>query len=139
MTHGAWELWIQSAAYRPAGVECRSGGLGGDHTVVVTFANNVVSGNANVASGLGSVAGSPTFSGNTMTVNLTGVGDAQTIALNLSNVTDEFSQVLANTALNASFLLGDTNGDRIGQRGRRAADTQPRRSGHQTRRTSAPM
>ena len=47
-----------------------------------------------------------------MTVNLTGVGNAQTIALNLSNVTDEFSQVMANTALNASFLLGDTNGDR---------------------------
>ena len=96
----------------PAGVECRSGGLGGDHTVVVTFANNVVSGSASVTSGTGSVAGSPTFSGNTMTVNLTGVGNAQTIALNLSNVTDEFSQVLANTAVNASFLLGDTNGDR---------------------------
>ena len=47
-----------------------------------------------------------------MTVNLTGVGNAQTIAVNLSNVTDEFSQVLANTAVNASFLLGDTNGDR---------------------------
>ncbi len=96
----------------PAGVECRSGGLGGDHTVVVTFANNVVGGSASVTSGMGSVAGSPTFSGNTMTVNLTGVGNAQTVALNLSNVTDEFSQVLADTAVNASFLLGDTNGDR---------------------------
>ncbi len=95
----------------PAGVESRSGGAGGDHTVVVTFANNVISGGASVTSGLGSVVGSPTFSGNTMTVNLTGVGNAQTIAVNLSNVTDEFSQVMANTAVNASFLLGDTNGD----------------------------
>jgi hypothetical protein len=94
------------------GVECRSGGVGGDHKIVVTFANNVVSGNASVASGVGSVAGSPSFVGNTMTVNLTGVGNAQTIALSLSNVTDEFSQVLADTAMNASFLLGDTNGDR---------------------------
>ena len=48
-----------------------------------------------------------------MTVNLTGVGNAQTITLNLSNVTDEFSQVLADTAVNVSFLLGDTNGDRV--------------------------
>ncbi len=80
--------------------------------MVVTFANNVVSGNASLTSGMGSVAGSPTFSGNTMTVNLTGVSNAQTITLNLSNVTDEFSQVLADTTLNASFLLGDTNGDR---------------------------
>ena len=108
------ELWIVNLPLTgPAGVECRSGGIGGDHTVVVTFANNVVSGNASVTSGMGSVAGSPSFSGNTMTVNLTGVGNAQTIALNLSNVTDEFSQVLANTAVNASFLLGDTNGDRV--------------------------
>ena len=93
-------------------MESRSGGLSGDHTVVVTFANNVVSGNASVTSGVGSVAGSPSFAGNTMTVNLTGVGNAQTIALSLSNVTDEFSQVLADTPLSASFLLGDTNGDR---------------------------
>ena len=48
-----------------------------------------------------------------MTVNLTGVANAQTVAVNLSNVTDEFSQVLANTTVNASFLLGDTNGDRM--------------------------
>ena len=92
---------------------CRSGGAGGNHTVVFTFANNVVSGNANVTSGTGSVAGSPTFAGNTMTVNLTGVGNAQTIMLNLSTVTDEFAQVLADTPLSVSFLLGDTNGDRV--------------------------
>jgi hypothetical protein len=93
-------------------VECRSGGLGGDHTVVITFANNVVSGNASVTSGVGSIVGSPSFSANTMTVNLTGVSNAQTLALTLNNVTDEFAQVLADTPLSMSFLLGDTNGDR---------------------------
>ena len=46
-----------------------------------------------------------------MTVNLTGVGNAQTIVLSLSNVTDEFSQVMADTPLSVSFLIGDTNGD----------------------------
>jgi hypothetical protein len=91
------------------GVECRNGS--GNHTVVVSFNNNVVSGSASVGSGVGSVSGSPTFAGNTMSVNLTGVGNAQMISLNLSNVTDEFSQVLPNATINAKFLVGDTNGD----------------------------
>ena len=93
------------------GVESRSGGGGGTHTLVITFSNNVVSGNAMITSGTGSVAGSPTFSGNTMTVNLTGVVNAQTVTVTLSNVTDVFSQILASTSFSASFLLGDTNGD----------------------------
>ena len=46
-----------------------------------------------------------------MTVNLTGVTNAQTVTVTLANVTDAFSQVLPNTAFSASFLLGDTNGD----------------------------
>ncbi len=39
----------------------------------LTFSNNIESGNASVTGGTGNVSGSPTFSGNTMTVNLTGV------------------------------------------------------------------
>ncbi len=95
------------------GVECRNGGAGGDHTLVVTFSNPVVSGNATVTGGTGNVAGAPAFSGNTMTVNLTGVVNAQTVTVNLSNVTDSFSQVLPTTAISVGFLLGDTNGDRF--------------------------
>ncbi len=38
------------------GVECRSGGAGGDYTLVVTLSNNLVSGNASVTSGTGSVS-----------------------------------------------------------------------------------
>ena len=95
-----------------AGVECRSGGAGGNFTIVVTFSNNVVSGNAAVTSGTGTVSGSPAFSGHSMTVNLTGVTNVQTVAVSLSNVTDEFGVTLANTSVNASFLLGDTNGNR---------------------------
>ena len=45
-----------------------------------------------------------------MTVNLTGVADAQTLGVKLSGVTDVFSQVLADTTLNAGFLFGDTTG-----------------------------
>jgi hypothetical protein len=94
-------------------VECRNGAAGGDHMLVITFANNVLSGSVSVTSGIGSVAGSPGFASNTMTVNLTGVGNAQTLDVTLTNVTDEFSQVLPDTPLSVSFLLGDTNGDRF--------------------------
>ncbi len=91
------------------GVECRNSG--GNHTLIFTFSNPIVSGNANVTSGTASISGSPTFSGSTMTVNLTGVTDVQTIGITLSNVTDTAAQVLADTIVNASFLLGDVSGN----------------------------
>ena len=83
------------------GVECRNGG--GNYTLVVTFSNTMVSGNASVTAGAGSVAGSPTFSGHTMTINLTGVTDAQTLTVSLTNLTDAFSQVLPSVALEREF------------------------------------
>ena len=93
-------------------VECRSGGANGDHTFVFTFSNNVVSGNATVSPGAGSVAGSPSFSGNTMTVNLTGVTDLQKITVNLTGVTDQFAQTLPNSSVGVNMLLGDTSGNK---------------------------
>ncbi|MEP7014887.1 MAG: dockerin type I domain-containing protein [Verrucomicrobiota bacterium] len=95
------------------GVECRSGGAGGSFTFVFTFNNTVVSGNAAVSGGAGSVLGSPAFSGNTMTVNLTGVANAQLLTVTLSSVTDAFAQTLPNTAVNASMLIGDTNANHV--------------------------
>ncbi len=95
------------------GVECRSGGVGGDYTFVFTFNNNVTSGTATVDTGVGSVSGSPVFSGNTMTVNLTGVGNAQVLTVKLAGVTDVFAQVLPDTLVNATMLIGDTNGNHL--------------------------
>jgi hypothetical protein len=95
------------------GIECRSGGANGDHTLVITFTNNVVSGDAMVSSGIGNVAGPPTFSGNTMTINLTGVANAQFVTVTLSNVMDQFSQTLPNTNISAGFLVGDTNANGV--------------------------
>ena len=91
------------------GVECRSGAAG--HTLVFTFTNNVTGGSASVTSGVGTVSGSPTFAGNTMTVDLTGVVNAQTVMVKLSGVTDSFAQVLSDTIVSASFLLGDVSGN----------------------------
>jgi serine protease AprX len=91
-------------------VECRSSG--GNHTIVFTFDNNMMSGNASVTSGVGSVSGSPTFSGNTMTVNLTGVADVQKITVTLSGATDTLAQVLPNTAVSLNILAGDASGNK---------------------------
>ena len=93
-----------------SGVECRDGA--GNHRLVLTFTNPVVSGTASVTSGTGSVSGSPTFSGNTMTVNLTGVTNPQSIDLTLTSVTDSSSQVLPTRVLTVKFLVGDVNGNK---------------------------
>lgn len=89
------------------GVECRSSS--GNHTLVFNFNNDVVSGNAAVTSGVGSVMGMPSFSGNTMTVNLTGVSDVQRITVTLTGVTGTFSQMAPSTSVNMNMLIGDTN------------------------------
>jgi hypothetical protein len=94
-----------------AGVEPRTSVPAGNQTVVFTFSHSIISGNVAVTTGTGSVSGSPTFAGNTMTVNLTGVTDAQQITLTLSSVTDALSQVLPSTAVNMRVLAGDVNGD----------------------------
>ncbi|MGI8821400.1 MAG: hypothetical protein ACR2ID_11125 [Chthoniobacterales bacterium] len=95
----------------PGSTECRNSG--GNHQLVFTFSNNIVSGNAAVTSGTGSVTGTPTAAGNTLTVNLTGVTDAQQLGVTLSNVTDTSSQTLPNTVVNVRFLIGDTTDDRV--------------------------
>jgi hypothetical protein len=92
------------------GVECRSSA--GAHSLVFTFSNNVTCGSASVTTGTGSVSGSPTFAGKTMTVNLTGVTDVQKITVTLSGVTDTFAQVLADTPVSVNMLIGDTTGNK---------------------------
>ena len=112
-THGAAGTFdVELPLTGNVGIECRSGGAGGNHTFVFTFTNNIVSGNAAVTSGIGTVSGPPTFSGNTMTVNLTGVSDIQQITVTLSNVTDCFGSVLPNTMVSAGMLIGDTTASR---------------------------
>jgi hypothetical protein len=92
------------------GVECRNSG-GGNHTIVITFSNTVVSGNAAVTAGTGTVSGSPTFAGNVMTVNVTGVPNVQQITLTFSGVTDSFGQTYPDTPLVMKALFGDANGN----------------------------
>jgi hypothetical protein len=94
------------------GVECRSGGASGLHTFVVTFSNAVTSGSATVSSGTGTIAGTPSFSGNTMSFGVTGVTDVQTLTITLNGVTDSFGQVLPATAFPVHMLIGDINANK---------------------------
>jgi hypothetical protein len=87
------------------GIECRTGGAGNDHQVVVTFVVPVTVGSAMVTSGVGMVSGT-TVSGNQVFVNLTGVANAQTIAITLFNVSD--GSTTGNVVIPMSVLLGDT-------------------------------
>ena len=87
------------------GVECRSGGGSGNHQVVVTFALPVTLSSASVTAGTGSVS-STTVSGNQVFVNLTGIANAQTIAITLAGVND--GSATGNVTVPMSVLLGDT-------------------------------
>jgi len=106
-TAGAFDIALPLTG--TPGVECRDGG--GTYSFVFSFTTNVVSGNASVSSGTGTV-GTPTFSGTTMTVPLTGVTDIQTLTVTLTGVTDTSSQVLPPTSVSANMLIGDVNGDK---------------------------
>ena len=96
----------------PPGVECRSGGSNGFHTLVFTFNNVLASGSASVTSGTGNIAFAPSFVSDRMNVRLNGVADAQTITVTLRDVTDQHGQVLPETAVSLNVLLGDGNGDK---------------------------
>src|ERR1700738_1723454 len=106
-THGsAGTFDIPLPLTGPAGIECRS--EGGVHHMVVTFAAPVTLAGASVAVGQGSVSNSST-SGNQVTVDLSGVTNAQRIVIKLSSVSDGVST--NDVEIPMSVLLGDVNGD----------------------------
>ena len=90
-----------------AGIECRAGqGVNANnHQVVVSFAVPVTFTSASVTSGVGTVSGTST-AGNDITINLTGVANAQTIGVTLSDVDNA-----GNVVIPMSLLLGDTTGN----------------------------
>lgn len=100
------------------GVECRSssfasGGTQDNFTLLLRFTNKLSSvGSASVTTGVGSVSGTPTINANTMTVNLTGVTNAQKIIVTLNNVRDAYGRTLASATVPMGILFGDIDGNR---------------------------
>lgn len=101
------------------GVECRSGGTTNDYMLVATWGNSInVTGNpqAQVTLGSGTIGtggvsngGMVTVSGNSVTVPLTNVANAQTINVTLFGVMNGPGS--SNVVIPMSRLLGDTGGN----------------------------
>ena len=92
-------------------IECRTGPAAGSHKIVVTLAGAVSAVNSVTVTpapnATATISGTPALSGNQIVVNLTGVSNAQTLALNLLGVSDGTST--ANITIPVSFLQGDVN------------------------------
>ena len=97
----------------PPGIECRSGGASGDYTLVFSFANPLTTvAGASVTSGTGSVTTSNIDTdAHNYIVNLTGVTNAQTITVSLTNVSDSAGNFSSAVSTSMGVLIGDTNAD----------------------------
>ena len=87
------------------GIECRTGGASRNHQLIATFGLPVTMTGASVVSGTGSVS-STAVNGSQITVNLTGVTNAQTIIVRLAGVNDGTNS--SNFDIPMGALLGDT-------------------------------
>jgi len=92
------------------GVECRSGGATNDYQMIINFMNSVTVTGASVTSGTSSMS-SFSVSGSQVTVNLTGVTNAQTITVMLFDVND--GTHMSNVAVSMGVLVGDVNGNAV--------------------------
>jgi uncharacterized delta-60 repeat protein len=109
-THGAAGTFdINLPLTGNAGIECRSDGGSNNHQIVFTFPSAVTFTNAAVTTGAGSVTGSSGSGTGTVTVDLTGVTNAQTIRVTLSNVSDGIN--MGDLSVAMSVLQGDTSGN----------------------------
>lgn len=107
-THGsAGDFDINLPFGGEPGIECRSGGVNGDYQMVATFVSPVAFDGATVSAG---TVSSTTGNGTTvLTVNLTGVTNAQTILVTLSNVND--GTTTETISIPMSILTGDVTGN----------------------------
>lgn len=102
------------------GIECRSGGPNGDYQLIVTFSQPITFSTAAVTSGTGHVSGASVTrdsysrrlrnsDGNSetqVTINLTGVANAQVITVGLFDVTDGTHN--GDVGIRMAVLVGDT-------------------------------
>jgi hypothetical protein len=109
-THGsAGDFDVDLPLTGKPGIEDRTGGASGNHTVIITFAVPVTVGSASVtpgAGGTGSVNGM-SVNNSQVTVNLTNVSNAQTLSVNLIGVAGGGNS--GNVSIPMSVLLADVN------------------------------
>jgi hypothetical protein len=108
-THGtAGDFNIVLSGGGTPGIENRVGPVAGQHKIVVTFEDDVTLSSASITSGSGRVDNF-SVSGTQVTVNLSGVANAQTVTINLGNVTDGVNT--GDMSISMSVLAGDTTGN----------------------------
>jgi len=99
------------------GIECRSGGVTGDHTIVFSFVNPLVSVGSASMSGNGMIDMSNTginpSNPHEYIVSLTGVANAQTITVTLAGITDTTGAFTSSLTAPMGVLLGDVNATRV--------------------------
>jgi hypothetical protein len=107
LTHGAAGTFdIPMPLTGSSGVEDRSSST---YNAVFTFDGPVTSGEVQVVSGTATV-GAISFSGNSMTAQLTGVTDVQVMTLRVQNINGDGQQ---HGDVPFGFLVGDSSGDRV--------------------------
>src|SRR6185295_12615942 len=89
-----------------SGVECRSATT---YNAVFTFDSPVTSGQVSVVSGTATV-GTISFSGNTMTAQLTGVTTAEVVTLHIQNINGDGQ---SHGDVPFGFLVGDASASRV--------------------------
>ncbi len=96
-----------------AGIEGRSGGPNGEHTVVVTFSGAVTipPGSVTVEAPAGGSVSNVAVNGAVVTISLSGVQNAQVITINLNGITVEGTT--GDLAIPMGVLLGDVNASRV--------------------------
>jgi hypothetical protein len=91
------------------GIENRRGSVDGQHQIVIKFANPVTLNSASVTTGAG--AASASVNQDTITVDLTGVPNAQRLGLTLADVSDGSN--LGNVIIPIGLLLGDADANGV--------------------------
>jgi hypothetical protein len=109
MHGGAGAFDINLPLSGPVGIECRSGGATNDYQIVVTFASAVTASGASVTAGTGMVSMASGNGTNALTIDLTGVTNAQTITVTLNGVSSGSGS--GNIAISMGVLVGDSSGN----------------------------
>ncbi len=109
-TAGVMDFTLSANPLAPS-TEPRTGGAGGNHTLVFKFDKPVTGGTAAISEGAATL-GAPAFNGNEMTVPLSGVTNAQSVSVAVGNVTSSDGGVGGAGATRLGFLFGDVNQSR---------------------------
>ena len=105
---GTFDLLLSAVTTNPT-TEPRQGPTA---TVVLTFDKAVTGATAAITEGTATAA-APTFSGNDVVVNLTGVSNQQYVTIGLSNVTSADGGIGGTGSVRLGFLAGDVNQTRV--------------------------